>query len=78
MLKEYLILSFGLNSANMVFKYCILGLVAGNEEITVVVGSKCIQCCKLGKRFMVKDGEMLEIMGREVLGSLMFEAFDVS
>lgn len=70
MLKEYLILSFGLNSASIVFKYCVLGLVAGDEEIiySCVVGSNCIQCCKLGKFCMDKDGEMLEYDGYGSIG----------
>lgn len=64
MLKEYLILSFGLNSADTVFKYCILGLVEEMRRLsTSVVDSNCIQCCKLGKHFMGQDAEMLEYDG---------------
>lgn len=29
----------------------------------VFMSSNCIQCCKLGKLFMGKDGEMLEYAG---------------
>lgn len=65
MLEEYLIISFGLNITNTVFKYCILGLFSGDEKIiySCVVGSNCIQCCNLGKLFMGKDGEILEYDG---------------